>query len=97
MNIIHSTERQPRIGEVYLMNFGGEGSDTGLLKDSIVLCENPERMSKQRIGNYITTLSADYMSQIAISSLLASSAISFMNPDDLLSVWQQATELNTVA
>jgi mRNA interferase MazF len=26
--------------------------DSGIRKDSIVLCENPQRMSKSRIGNY---------------------------------------------
>lgn len=44
---------------------------TGLLKDSMVLCENPERMSKRRIGKYITTLSDDVMSEVAIGNLLA--------------------------
>lgn len=68
---------------------------TGLKTDSVVLCENPQRMSKSRIGRYITTLPDEYMAKIAVASLLASSAISFIEPDVLLSVWQQALSLNT--
>lgn len=70
---------------------------TGLLKDSMVLCENPERMSKERIGSYITTLSSEYMSKVAVANILASSAISFIDPDVLLSVWQKALMLNATA
>ena len=93
-------ERTPLIGEVYMMEFEGSGSEqsgyrpglifqnnvgnahspniialpltssvkkmgqpthvllkaseTGLLKDSVVLCENPQRMSKERIGRFLT-------------------------------------------
>ena len=71
--------------------------ETGLEKDSMVLCENPERMSKDRIGKYLTTLPTEYMSRVAIANLLASSAISFIEPDVLLSVWQKALAMNAVA
>lgn len=71
--------------------------EVGLKMDSMVLCENPECMSKSRLGIYLTSLSADYMEKVAIGNLLASSAISFLNPDVLLSVWQQASELNGAA
>ena len=67
---------------------------TGLRKDSVVLCENPERMSKDRIGNYITTLPDEIMSEVAAANLLASSAISYINPDILLHIWQKARSLN---
>ena len=70
-------------------------SDTGLYRDSIVLCENPERVSKERIGKYITTLSAEYMQRIAAASLLATSAISFLDIETLIALWAQATRLNT--
>lgn len=72
-------------------------SETGLVKDSMVLCENPERMSKDRLGNYLTTLSDKYMSKVAVANLLASSAISYIDPELLLSVWQKALALNAVA
>jgi len=143
MNPQKNIARQPQIGDVYLMRFGGSGSEqkgwrpglvfqnnlgnqfspniialpltsavkksnqpthvvipakgTGLIKDSVVLCENPERMSKDRLGNYLTTLPDSYMGQIAVANLLASSVISFIDPDVLMSVWQKALTLNAVA
>lgn len=69
-------------------------ADSGLKLDSVVLCENPERMSKDRIGAYITSLSDHYMREVAEASLLASSAISYLSPDVLLSVWKKAVALN---
>ena len=71
--------------------------DTGLKMDSIVLCENPERMSKKKIGCYITTLPKHYMAMVAEASILASSAISFVDPERLLYLWYKASELNTTA
>lgn len=72
-------------------------NETGLVKDSMVLCENPERMSKEKLGKYLTTLPDEYMSKVAVANLLASSAISFVDPDVLLSVWQKALALNAIA
>lgn len=135
--------RPPQIGEIYLMKFGGEGSeqsglrpglvfqnnmgnlyspniialpitsslkksnqpthvilhadDTGLKRDSMVLCENPERLSKSKIGRYITRLSDDYMRQVAEASLLATSAISFLDVDLLHEIWKRALELNSIS
>lgn len=136
----HNQERDPQIGDVYLMNFGGQGNEqkgwrpglvfqnnlgnqhspniialpltsslkksnqpthviipangTGLIKDSMVLCENPECMSRERLGNYLTTIPNEYMAKIAVANLLATSAISFIEPDLLLAVWQKALVLN---
>ena len=130
----------PRIGEIYVMRFGGQGSEqsglrpglvfqnntgnahspniialpitrstkklgqpthvlldaseTGLKANSIVLCENPERMSKERIGSYITTLSDEYMKRIAEASLLATSAIAYLDMDALYRIKERATLLN---
>lgn len=130
---------RPRIGEVYLMEFDGVGSEqrgwrpgvvfqnnignsfspniialpltsslkkigqpthvvldaekTGLRMDSMVLCENPECISKDRVGNYITTIPKEYMKKIAEASLLATSAIIFLDRESLLSVWQRAGEM----
>ena len=71
--------------------------ETGLKLDSMVLCENPERMSKERIGEYITTLSDEYMAEVASAYLLATSAISFINPDALLALWKRASALNATS
>lgn len=137
-----NTKRTPQIGEVYLMNFSGNGSeqsglrpgvvfqnnignsyspniialpltssikklgqpthvlllakDTGIKMDSIVLCENPERMSKDRVGKYITKLSDHDMKRITEANLLATSAISFLDMESLIKVWRTATDLNTM-
>lgn len=69
-------------------------NDTGLKKDSMVLCENPERMSKEKVGDYITTLSDVYMKQVAEASLLSSSVISYLDIELLVSVWKKAVALN---
>lgn len=71
-------------------------SDTGLVRDSMVLCENPERMSKERVGKFITTLSPKYMALVAEASLLATSAIAFINPEILMAIWERASALNSV-
>lgn len=135
-----NTNRQPKIGEVYAMRFGGVGSEqagwrpgvvfqnntgnlhspniialpmtsrlkkqgqpthvvlpaseTGLRMDSMVLCENPECMSKERIGDYITTLQPQHMAEIASANLLATSAIAFIDPEILLLLWKKAVTLN---
>lgn len=68
--------------------------ETGLRCDSIVLCENPQRMSKQNIGQYLTTIPDNYMKKIAAASVISTSAISFLDPDMLLSVWQLAVDYN---
>lgn len=67
---------------------------SGLLKDSMVLCENPERMSKDNVGKYITTLSDEYMKLIAEASILASGAIAYLDMEALKGIWEKAVALN---
>lgn len=69
-------------------------SDGGLLRDSMVLCENPERMSKARIGDYITTVSNKQMGEIAAAHLIATGAISFIDQNALSALWRKASLLN---
>lgn len=69
-------------------------ADTGLPKDSMVLCENPECISRERLGRYVTSLSDVYMSKIAYAYLIATSAIAFLNPAILSQVWYEAVRLN---
>jgi len=69
----------------------------GLGRDSLVLCENPERMSKDRVGDYITTLSDVYLADIAIASCLATSAVAFLTEEQMLDTWKRASSLNTPA
>lgn len=68
--------------------------DTGLQKDSMVLCENPMCMSKNKLIRYVTRLPDKYMARIAEANLLASSAISCIDPDLLLTVWERADRMN---
>lgn len=71
--------------------------EVGLRKDSMVLCENPKCMSKYKLGEYITTLPEEYMAQVVVGNILSSSAIAFIDPDLLMSVWQKALALNAIA
>jgi mRNA interferase MazF len=72
-----------------------KAEDSGLKKDSVVLCENPERMHKSRIGAFLTKLSDNYMKQVAEANLLATSAISYLDASALLATWEKATSLNS--
>lgn len=73
------------------------GEQNGLYKDSIVLCENPQRISKNKIGAYITTLSDDIMGLVASASLLATSAIAYISIESLIAIRERAVELNSAA
>ena len=68
---------------------------TGLLKDSIVLCENPVCIPKDELREYITILSPVYMGLIARASILASSAASFLDVKQLEMIVHRASELNS--
>lgn len=70
--------------------------DSGLKYDSMVLCENPEKMSKERIGKYITKLSDKYMKLVAQASLVATSAISFLDEETLMNAWRLSKKMNNV-
>lgn len=74
-----------------------KAEDTELRLDSVVICENPEKMSKEKVGKYITTLPQHYMRDIAIASLIATSAISFLDKDSLISTWEKTIQMNCVA
>ena len=71
-----------------------KASEHGLARDSVVICENPQRMSKTKIGKYITTLSDEDMKRIAEASILATSAISFLDLQTLIEVWRKSSALN---
>ncbi len=67
--------------------------DSGLLKDSVVLCENPECMSKERVMGYLTTLPDAYMRKVAEASVLASCAIAYLDLEMLVAVWKKAAAM----
>lgn len=69
-------------------------SSIGLKLDSMVLCENPERVSKMRLGNYITRVPDEYMSRIAEAYILATAIISFLDFASLHDLWEKTVALN---
>lgn len=71
-----------------------KAQDYNLVTDSIVLCENPQRMSKDRILKKISRLDEKAMKDIAVGSILSSSAIAFLSKEELLQAWGEARKLN---
>lgn len=69
----------------------------GLPKDSMALCENVCCMPKEDIGEYMTKLPDNVMSDIAVANLMASASISYLDLSKLVSAWQRASQLNHVA
>lgn len=74
-----------------------KAKEYGLRKDSVALCEGPERLSKDKIGFYITTLSKNDMKRIAKASLLATGAVSFLSQTEILDTWRASVVLNSGA
>lgn len=72
-------------------------SSCGLPRDSMAICENPKCMPKATIGDFITTLPDSIMEDIAVASLMASCAISYLPLNKLVNTWQQAVRLNKSA
>ena len=68
--------------------------DSGLPRDSVVLSENPQCVSKNQIGEYVTTLPGKYIKDIAVAQILASSAIAFLDQEAVIEVWRRAVDLN---
>ncbi len=138
--MIDKTDRVPRLGDVYLVDFDGEGSvqsgnrpavvfqnnvgntfspnitvlpvtsklkrtempthvvlparSTGLRRDSMVLCENPVCIPKQRLGKFLISLPGEDMGRIAEASLYASGAIAYLDQQSLTSIRSRALKLN---
>lgn len=69
---------------------------SGLRKDSMVLCENPQCISKEQLEDYITTLPEKYMKQIAAASMLATGAIAYLDISMLMVLLEKAAKLNAV-
>lgn len=64
-----------------------------LLADSLVLCENPQRMSKSRLLKYLGALEEDDIKSIAIGNILSSSAIALLSEEELLDVWRESKRI----
>lgn len=64
-----------------------------LLADSLVLCENPQRMSKSRLLKYLGALEEEDIKSIAIGNILSSSAIALLSEEELLDVWKDSKRI----
>ena len=69
--------------------------DSGLIKDSMVLCENPERMSKERIGRFLTKLPDKYIEKVAVASIVSFGILSTLDPLAMLMARQETYVLNS--
>lgn len=68
--------------------------DSGLPKNSIVLCENPMTVSKKRLENYVTHIPENYMKKIAAAHILSTSSIAFLDVEAVHMLMKQASKLN---
>lgn len=71
-----------------------KSDDSGLLKDSVALCENTIPIPRFDIRTYITTLSKEYMRKISIAVLSQTGCLSMLTNDDLIMVYSRNKELN---
>lgn len=71
-------------------------SESDLKYDSVVLCENPSCVSKEKLGKFITKLSDTQMTKIAIASLLATSAISYIDESLFNDIREKSLKLNAL-
>lgn len=73
--------------------------DTGLKKDSVVLCENPVSISKQKCTNYLTSIPHKYLKEIARAYIIASAALAFIDVEDIetiLDIRNMCVSLNNI-
>lgn len=69
---------------------------TGLPRDSIALCENPQRMSKSNIGKFLIRLSDCDMSRIAHAFLLATAAVAYLDTHCFTDIKLRSVQLNAL-
>lgn len=73
-----------------------KSTDSGLLKDSIALCENTIPVPVFNIKNYITTLSTDYMKKVSMAVLLQTGCLSTLSKEDIEMVYNRNLKLNCI-
>lgn len=64
-----------------------------LLANSLVLCENPQRMSKSRLLKYLGALEEEDIKSVAVGNILSSSAIALLSEEELLNVWRESKKI----
>lgn len=73
-----------------------KATDSPLALDSIVLCENIEHISKERIIKYIGYLNQYYMKKVARATMLAFSLVSYLDDNELIDLREVAIKLNKI-
>lgn len=68
--------------------------ECGLSKHSIVMCESPMTISKNRLENYVTTIPEKYLSRIAAAHILSTSSIAFLDINTVCKLMEKAEKLN---
>lgn len=68
-----------------------KSEESGLKRDSMVLCENPQCISKERVGKYLTMLPNDVMKRVAVASMTATGVLSILDLQTLINAWQDAS------
>lgn len=68
--------------------------ESGLPRNSVVMCESPMTISKSRLENYVTHIPEKYMKQIAAAHILSTSAISFLDAETVHMLMKRACKLN---
>lgn len=68
--------------------------ETGMPRNSIIMCESPSTVSKNRLEEYVTTLPEKYMSRVAAAHILSTSSISFLDIDTVCKLMKKAEKLN---
>ena len=67
----------------------------GADRDSVVLCENPVCISKEKIGDYLGEVTDPYLALVAVAFTLASSCLSCLSEEELVAAWRASSRLNS--
>ena len=71
-----------------------QAESCGLLYDSMVLCENPQSISKSELKAFISHLENAEMARISIALMIAYSVMSFVDIQTLADMWEQFSPRN---
>lgn len=70
-----------------------DAESCGLRYNSMVLCENPQSVSKSALRSFISHLGDEPMARIAQAHLIASSALSYIDMNTLISIWRASVRM----
>lgn len=68
----------------------------GLKFTSMVLCENPQCIPKSMLRGFISHLSDEVISRIAVAQLASSSGIAFLDYQSLIAAWELTIRLSVM-